>query len=155
MIVLLLINKINLNKIWFYGRANVAAAAGGIIFFCLYLPYSFMVVWEEFLDPSAKIATVSNSSASFDLPVLFYINISLVPDLQCCIWFWLLLLLALWRIRHRGSVGQCMGLSTPRRLFLHGRLHGNVTHRCCHIWYFDMVSILLLNNHFGWKHINT
>ena len=44
---------------WNISRANVAAAAGGIIFFMLYLPYSFMVVWEESLDPNAKIASVS------------------------------------------------------------------------------------------------
>ena len=40
-------------------RANIAAAAGGIIFFMLYLPYSFMVVWEEALDPKAKTFSVS------------------------------------------------------------------------------------------------
>ena len=40
-------------------RANIAAAAGGIIFFILYLPYSFMVVWEESLHPQAKIISVS------------------------------------------------------------------------------------------------
>ena len=39
-------------------RANIAAAAGGIIFFMLYLPYSFMVVWEEALDPRAKTFSV-------------------------------------------------------------------------------------------------
>ena len=43
----------------FYCRANVDAAAGGIIFFILYLPYSFMVVWEESLEPNAKIVSVS------------------------------------------------------------------------------------------------
>ena len=37
----------------------MAAAAGGIIFFILYLPYSFMVVWEESLQPTAKIVSVS------------------------------------------------------------------------------------------------
>ena len=41
-------------------RANIAAAAGGILFFMLYLPYSFMVVWEEKLDPNAKVASVSH-----------------------------------------------------------------------------------------------
>ena len=39
-------------------RANVAAAAGGIIFFILYLPYSFMVVWEETLQSTTKILSV-------------------------------------------------------------------------------------------------
>ena len=41
-------------------RANIAAAAGGIIFFMLYLPYSFMVVWEESLNPNAKVVSVMN-----------------------------------------------------------------------------------------------
>ena len=42
----------------FVCRANVAAAAGGIIFFILYLPYSFMVVWEETLQSTTKILSV-------------------------------------------------------------------------------------------------
>ena len=42
-----------------FSRANVAAAAGGIIFFCFYLPYSFMVVWEEYLPSNVKIVSVS------------------------------------------------------------------------------------------------
>ena len=42
-------------------RANIAAAAGGIIFFILYLPYSFMVVWEESLDAKAKTFSVSKT----------------------------------------------------------------------------------------------
>lgn len=42
----------------FFFRANIAAASGGIIFFMLYLPYSFMVVWEEKLDPNAKFVSV-------------------------------------------------------------------------------------------------
>jgi len=48
-----------------FSRANVAAAAGGIIFFMLYLPYSFMVVWEESLDPNAKIASCLISNIAF------------------------------------------------------------------------------------------
>jgi len=43
-----------------FGKANVAAAAGGIIFFCFYLPYSFMVVWEEHLSSNFKIISVIN-----------------------------------------------------------------------------------------------
>ncbi len=42
-----------------FSRANIAAAAGGIIFFCFYLPYSFMVVWEESLSSEFKIFSVS------------------------------------------------------------------------------------------------
>jgi len=48
-----------------FSKANVAAAAGGIIFFMLYLPYSFMVVWEESLDPNAKIASCLISNIAF------------------------------------------------------------------------------------------
>ena len=40
-------------------RANIAAAVGGIIFFILYLPYSFMVVWEEAIHSHIKIVSVS------------------------------------------------------------------------------------------------
>ena len=39
-------------------QANIAAAAGGIIFFCIYLPYSFMVVWESKITHSVRIASV-------------------------------------------------------------------------------------------------
>ena len=42
-----------------FSRANIAAAAGGIIFFCLYLPYTFMVVWEAKISHSIRIACVS------------------------------------------------------------------------------------------------
>lgn len=48
-----------------FSRANVAAAAGGIIFFCFYLPYSFLVVWEEFLNPNFKIASVRINSIKY------------------------------------------------------------------------------------------
>ena len=44
-----------------FNRANIAAAAGGIIFFCLYLPYSFMVVWESKITHSIRIASVSKT----------------------------------------------------------------------------------------------
>ncbi len=46
-----------------FSRANVAAAAGGIVFFCFYLPYSFMVVWEERLSSNFKIVSVSTSNS--------------------------------------------------------------------------------------------
>lgn len=41
-----------------FNKANIAAAAGGIIFFCIYLPYSFMVVWESKITHSIRIASV-------------------------------------------------------------------------------------------------
>lgn len=47
-----------------FSRANVAAAAGGIIFFCFYLPYSFMVVWEEQLSSNFKIFSVSREKSA-------------------------------------------------------------------------------------------
>ncbi len=42
-----------------FNRANVASAAGGIIFFCVYLPYSFMVVWESKITHVIRITSVS------------------------------------------------------------------------------------------------
>ena len=45
-----------------FNRANIAAAAGGIIFFCVYLPYSFMVVWESKITHSIRIASVSHKN---------------------------------------------------------------------------------------------
>lgn len=44
----------------FFSRANLASAAGGIIFFMLYLPYPSMVIWERSIPTIAKIFTVSN-----------------------------------------------------------------------------------------------
>ena len=59
--------NIDIKIILYYSdRANIAAAAGGIIFFMLYLPYSFMVVWEESLHPQAKILSVSFSISGID-----------------------------------------------------------------------------------------
>ena len=48
-----------------FNRANIAAAAGGIIFFCIYLPYSFMVVWESKITHSIRIATSLLSNVAF------------------------------------------------------------------------------------------
>ena len=53
-------------------RANIAAAAGGIIFFCLYLPYSFMVVWEEVLNPNAKILSCLVSNIAFGFGCAYF-----------------------------------------------------------------------------------
>ena len=50
-------------------QANIAAAAGGIIFFCIYLPYSFMVVWESKITHSVRITSVRNGIL---LPKLFW-----------------------------------------------------------------------------------
>ncbi|XP_071439608.1 phospholipid-transporting ATPase ABCA1-like isoform X2 [Hetaerina americana] len=49
----------------FFSRANLAAAAGGILFFVTYLPYSFMVQWEERMPTEAKIAASLFSNVAF------------------------------------------------------------------------------------------
>ncbi|KAG8226833.1 hypothetical protein J437_LFUL007090, partial [Ladona fulva] len=49
----------------FFSRANLAAAAGGILFFVTYLPYSFMVQWEERMPTGAKIAASLFSNVAF------------------------------------------------------------------------------------------
>jgi ATP-binding cassette subfamily A (ABC1) protein 1 len=43
----------------FFSKANLAAAAGGIIFFVLYLPYGFIVLWEEKMSALLKALAVS------------------------------------------------------------------------------------------------
>jgi ATP-binding cassette, subfamily A (ABC1), member 1 len=42
----------------FFSKANLAAAAGGIIFFVMYLPYAFTVLWEEKMLGYVKILVV-------------------------------------------------------------------------------------------------
>ena len=85
-------------------RANIAAAAGGIIFFMLYLPYSFMVVWEETIHSDIKILSVS-----FQFYNSFLLNLFSVFDIQHRLRVRLLLLLPLRGGRGRRSVGQHLG----------------------------------------------
>ena len=55
-----------------FSRANVAACAGGIIFFVLYLPYSFMVVWEESLSSNVKIASCLINNIAFGFGCAYF-----------------------------------------------------------------------------------
>ncbi|UYV67345.1 ABCA1 [Cordylochernes scorpioides] len=48
-----------------FSRANVAAAAGGLIFFLTYLPYPFLVMWEEKLSFLEKVSTSLLSNVAF------------------------------------------------------------------------------------------
>ncbi len=58
-----------------FSRANVAAAAGGIVFFCFYLPYSFMVVWEEQLSSNFKMFSVSSKKCTVMLTFFNYVRL--------------------------------------------------------------------------------
>ncbi|XP_076353530.1 phospholipid-transporting ATPase ABCA1-like isoform X1 [Tachypleus tridentatus] len=51
----------------FFSKANIAAAAGGIVFFILYLPYNFVVLWEEELTVHVKTAVSLLSNVAFGL----------------------------------------------------------------------------------------
>ncbi|CAG0915033.1 unnamed protein product [Notodromas monacha] len=56
----------------FFSRANLAAAAGGILFFVTYLPYPFMIVWDHsVLDWQRFIGSaLSNVAFGFGCDVL-------------------------------------------------------------------------------------
>jgi ATP-binding cassette subfamily A (ABC1) protein 1 len=43
----------------FFSRANLAAVCGGFIYFVLYLPYTQLVQWEEYVSTSLKMFCVS------------------------------------------------------------------------------------------------
>lgn len=49
----------------FFSKANIAAAAGGLIFFILYLPYPFLVLWEEKLTVHQKAGNSLLSNVAF------------------------------------------------------------------------------------------
>nr|CAD7425504.1 unnamed protein product [Timema monikensis] len=49
----------------FFSRANLAAAAGGIVFFIMYLPYPFMVIWEEHISSNPKVLASLLSNVAF------------------------------------------------------------------------------------------
>ncbi|CAG0880411.1 unnamed protein product [Darwinula stevensoni] len=48
-----------------FGRANTAAAAGGMIFFCLFLGYPFLVIWNETLEEYQKLLPCLISNVAF------------------------------------------------------------------------------------------
>ncbi|GAB6026560.1 ATP-binding cassette sub- A member 1 [Chamberlinius hualienensis] len=49
----------------FFSRANISAAAGGIIFFITYLPYPFLILWEEELVGWEKAIVSIFSNVAF------------------------------------------------------------------------------------------
>ncbi|XP_054282014.1 phospholipid-transporting ATPase ABCA1-like isoform X1 [Macrosteles quadrilineatus] len=51
----------------FFSKANLSAACGGIIFFILYLPYSFLVRWILFMSPWIKASLALSSNVAFGL----------------------------------------------------------------------------------------
>ena len=121
-------------------RANIAAAAGGILFFMLYLPYSFMVVWEESLHPQAKILSVSFSISGIDFE--YFVRQSLISNIAFgfgCSYFsqyeetgigahwsniWVILALT-GPARSLSLKLGILGKSHVRRQFLPGRLYGH------------------------------
>merc|ERR1719334_1968014 len=48
-----------------FSKSNISAAAGGIIYFCLYLPYGFLIVWKDRLHPSFTLTTCLVSNIAF------------------------------------------------------------------------------------------
>ncbi|XP_076463176.1 phospholipid-transporting ATPase ABCA1-like isoform X2 [Babylonia areolata] len=49
----------------FFSRANMAAVCGGFIYFVLYLPYTQLVVFEEYTSTSLKLFTCLSSNIAF------------------------------------------------------------------------------------------
>ncbi|XP_042909747.1 phospholipid-transporting ATPase ABCA1-like [Parasteatoda tepidariorum] len=48
-----------------FSRANLAAAAGGMLFFIIYIPYPFLVMWEDQMSLGKKLANSLSSNVSF------------------------------------------------------------------------------------------
>ncbi|XP_024866852.1 phospholipid-transporting ATPase ABCA1b isoform X2 [Kryptolebias marmoratus] len=48
-----------------FGRANLAAACGGIIYFTLYLPYVLCVAWQDYIGYGAKVFASLLSPVAF------------------------------------------------------------------------------------------
>ncbi|XP_043909754.1 phospholipid-transporting ATPase ABCA7 [Protopterus annectens] len=49
----------------FFSRANLASACGGIIYFCLYLPYVLCVAWRDYITYSLRIFASLLSPVAF------------------------------------------------------------------------------------------
>ena len=49
----------------FFSKANLAAAAGGILYFISYLPYPFLIIWDEHLDYLHKLLGSLLSNVAF------------------------------------------------------------------------------------------
>ncbi|GFT33344.1 phospholipid-transporting ATPase ABCA1 [Nephila pilipes] len=48
-----------------FSRANLAAAAGGMLFFLIYIPYPFLVMWEDRMSFFKKTAASLSSNVAF------------------------------------------------------------------------------------------
>ncbi|GIY08391.1 phospholipid-transporting ATPase ABCA1 [Caerostris darwini] len=48
-----------------FSRANLAAAAGGMLFFLIYIPYPFLVMWEDRMSLVKKAAASLSSNVAF------------------------------------------------------------------------------------------
>lgn len=88
----------------FFSKANLAAAAGGIIFFVMYLPYAFTVLWEEKMLGIVKTLVVLFAKSNFILVLINFFPS--VPHLKCCIWIWMLVFVVLRRNWNRCSLEQ-------------------------------------------------
>lgn len=57
-----------------FSRANIAAAAGGILFFTCYLPYPFVKLWKDYLNVYHKSAMVSH--LSWPVTIIIFLRLS-------------------------------------------------------------------------------
>ena len=91
----------------------------------LYLPYSFMVVWEESLDANAKTFSVSRAVFFHLIPCLIYLIVNCLPVrlLKHCLRVRVFLLLALRGERRGGAVGQHLGEPAGGRHAVPGGVH--------------------------------
>ena len=44
----------------FFSQANISAAAGGLLFFATYLPYQFLRIWDDEINDSIRMGSVSS-----------------------------------------------------------------------------------------------
>ncbi|XP_013414368.2 LOW QUALITY PROTEIN: ATP-binding cassette sub-family A member 1-like [Lingula anatina] len=51
----------------FFSKANLAAACGGFLYFVLYLPYTLIIQWEEYMSTGDKAASALLSTVAFGL----------------------------------------------------------------------------------------
>ncbi|XP_037086261.1 ATP-binding cassette sub-family A member 7-like [Pollicipes pollicipes] len=56
----------------FFSKANLAAAAGGIMYFISYLPYPFIIIWDEYLDYGHKLLASLLSNVAFGLGCSYF-----------------------------------------------------------------------------------
>ena len=59
----------------FFSRANLAAACGGIIYFCTYLPYPLCTRFEEYMRIQEKLLAVSCAKYFTDFQLRRFLGI--------------------------------------------------------------------------------